>query len=117
MPIFEGQPWAGHDALFFQLRDHRAVRAGVWKLASHEGKPWELYRVDQDRTEVHDLAAREPDKVKELQALYDRWWNQPGMITKAIVHDDGPGYVDPLKGPKTAADKGSKIPRRVDDDD
>jgi arylsulfatase A-like enzyme len=116
-PIFEGQKWEGHDALFFQLRDHRAVRAGPWKLSSHEGKPWELYRMDEDGTEVHDLAAKNPEKVKELEALYDRWWNQPTVVVRGTRHDESPGYVDPFKGPKTAADKGSKKEKRPKDDD
>jgi arylsulfatase A-like enzyme len=116
-PIFEGQSWQGHEALFFQLRDHRAVRTGEWKLSSHEGKPWELYRMSEDGTEVHDLAAKEPQKVKELEALYDQWWNQPDIVVRSTRHDESPGYVDPFKGPKTAADKGSKREKRPKEDD
>lgn len=32
---------------------------------------WELYHVDQDFSQAHDLAARYPDKLKKLQALFD----------------------------------------------
>ena len=117
VPLFQGEKWSGHDALFFQLHDHRAVRAGVWKLDSHEGRAWELYRVDQDRTELHDLAAEEPEKLEELKALYKNWWSQPDIVRTATPHDEGPGYVDPFIGPKTAADKGSKLPEHTTDDD
>ena len=116
-PLFQGESWTGHDALFFQFRDHRAVRAGNWKLDSHEGKPWELYRMDTDRTELHDLAASEPKKLEELKALYQHWWSQPEIVRTATPHDESPGYVDPFKGPQTAADKGSKVPKHTTDDD
>jgi arylsulfatase len=117
IPLFEGESWSGHDALFFQFRDHRAVRAGNWKLDSHEGKPWELYRMDQDRTELNDLAAKEPGKFQELKSLYEKWWSQPDIIRGSTPHDESPGYVDPFKGPQTAADKGSKLPKHTTDDD
>lgn len=116
VPIFTGEPWSGHDALFFQLRDHRAVRAGEWKLTSHEGKPWELYQMTNDRTEVHDLSAKNPAKVKELEALYEKWWNSPRIIIRQTHHDESPNYVDPFKGPKTWGDKGSKVDKSSDDE-
>ncbi len=30
---------------------------------------WELYNIDQDFSQAHDLAAQEPEKLAELQAL------------------------------------------------
>jgi hypothetical protein len=33
---------------------------------------WELYHIDEDYSQANDLAARNPDKVKELQALFSR---------------------------------------------
>ena len=117
VPLFRGQKWAGHDALFFQFLDHRAVRAGDWKLDSYAGNPWELYRMDSDRTELHDLSGQEPGKVEELKALYDHWWSQPDIVGTATPRDEIPGYVDPFKGPQTAEDKGSKIPKHSTEDD
>jgi arylsulfatase len=44
------------------------------KLVSMHGKPWELYVMGTaDRSEMTDLAAKHPDKVKELAAKYDAW--------------------------------------------
>jgi len=31
---------------------------------------WELYHVDEDFSQVNDLAAKNPAKLKELQALF-----------------------------------------------
>jgi arylsulfatase A-like enzyme len=114
-PLFENKPWPGHDKLFFQLRDHRAIRAGDWKLASHDGGPWELYRMDLDRTEVFDLAHDQPNKVKELETLYNQWWNQDDIV-KFTAHSPTPGYVDILK-PTPSAMKDSPPANRTSDDD
>jgi len=50
------------------------VRRGDWKLVvKEEGCASELYDLRRDVGEKHDLAAREPGKVAELRALFDRW--------------------------------------------
>jgi arylsulfatase len=33
--------------------------------------PWELYKIDEDFSQAHNLAAQHPDKLRELQ---DLWW-------------------------------------------
>jgi arylsulfatase len=41
--------------------------------ANNAGKEvWELYRVNEDPTELNDLAQSEPAKLKEMQALFDQ---------------------------------------------
>jgi arylsulfatase len=45
-----------------------------WSVASKEGDfldaPWELYDLDTDFSQADDLAARDPEKLKQLQALF-----------------------------------------------
>src|SRR5262249_43762219 len=55
---------------------HRWVRAGDWKLITFvEGRtPSELYNVKTDPFEEHDLAAAEPERVRELERRIDSWW-------------------------------------------
>ena len=33
--------------------------------------PWELYNLNEDYSQAHDLATKHPEKLKELQALFD----------------------------------------------
>jgi arylsulfatase A-like enzyme len=60
--------------LFWEHEGNRAVRSGDWKLVAKgpDGK-WELYNIAQDRVEAHDLAAKYPDRVKEMAAKWESW--------------------------------------------
>jgi len=73
LPIFRGQQRKGHDALFWKFAHGQAVRKGPWKLVRMDKKPWELYNMDADPAELHDLASAQPDRVKELEALWQSW--------------------------------------------
>lgn len=83
----EGNTEAPHDSLFWRFGQQIAVRNGDWKLvkgagagirggagdgaASVEGA--QLYNLAEDIGETTDLAAKNPDKVKELAALWNTW--------------------------------------------
>lgn len=62
------------DALFWEHEGNAAIRVGDWKLVRFgRNGPWELYNLKADRTELHDLAADEPERAKELAAKWDAW--------------------------------------------
>jgi len=65
---------------FFEFRGARAIRVGPWKaIATHKpGTPfesdrWELFDTATDFSEVRDVAAQHPDRLKALQ---DAWWTE-----------------------------------------
>ena len=73
MPVLAKDAPLDRDAIFFKHQGNRALRAGDWKIvASGPDAPWELYDLATDRAETHDLAAEQPDRVKELAALWAR---------------------------------------------
>ena len=45
---------------------------GDWKLTD-QGDGAKLYNLANDIAEKNDLSGKEPDKLKELQAAYDKW--------------------------------------------
>ena len=67
-----GQPLQ-REAIYWEHEGNRAVRAGRWKLVAKHDQPWELYDIDTDRVEANNLADKQPDRVRELSLLYDRW--------------------------------------------
>ena len=81
LPIFRGRKREGHDTLYWRFAHGRAVRQGKWKLVQMDRKPWELYDMLADPVEVNDLAAKHPDKARQLQALWETWWQQ-GRLKK-----------------------------------
>jgi arylsulfatase A-like enzyme len=60
-------------ALFFEHEGNRAVHDKNWKLVSLREKPWELYDMNTDRTELKNLAKRYPDVVQKLSTQWNRW--------------------------------------------
>lgn len=55
-----------------------AVRTSRWHLVSDSAKgqkQWQLFDVQADPGEKHNLAAQQPQIVQQLEAEYDRWWN------------------------------------------
>jgi arylsulfatase A-like enzyme len=79
VPAFAGQP-LGRNTLFWEHEQNRAVRSGKWKLVAFKGKPWELYDMDVDRTERNDLAAEQPERVRELAAKWDEWAKRTNVL-------------------------------------
>lgn len=57
---------------------HAAARHGVpWEMVDGGDKPfdqdrWELYDLDQDWAQAHDLADSEPERLRALRAVFDR---------------------------------------------
>lgn len=60
------------DFLWWLHDDHRAIRVGDWKLVADAKEAWELYDLKSDRAEQKNLAAKMPEKVKELSALWQK---------------------------------------------
>jgi arylsulfatase A-like enzyme len=65
---------------YFEMFGHRGIWHDGWKaVAWHrpyspfEDDQWELYHLDRDFNENHDLAATEADRLADLQ---QRWWRE-----------------------------------------
>jgi arylsulfatase len=76
----------GKETQFYSMLGTRGIYHDGWKAASvtpaapgawgaFSSQRWELFNVDNDPSEVHDLATEHPDKLQELVAL---WWVEAG---------------------------------------
>lgn len=79
-PAFDGKPLSRPQPIFWEHEGNRAIRSGDWKLVSKHPGGWELYDIATDRTEMHDLAAQAPERVKEMSAQWDAWAKRVGVM-------------------------------------
>src|SRR5262249_17531370 len=80
LPIFEGMEGGRREAPCWEHEGHRGVRVGKWKLVARHKGAWELYDLEADRTELTDLAAKQPDRVKEMAAKYEAWAKRANVL-------------------------------------
>jgi arylsulfatase A-like enzyme len=69
--------------LAWEHHGNSALRDGKWKIVTEyrDNQPtkWELYDMESDRTELHDLAATQPEKLKELLDKWQAWADRVGV--------------------------------------
>ena len=88
LAALEGVTWSRSEPLVWEHEGNRAVRQGQWKLVSESPSSgsgqapgdWELYDMDEDRTELNDVAGRNPAKVTELAGIYNDWAERCGVL-------------------------------------
>ena len=82
-PLLRGDSREGHKAIYWEHEGNRAVRQGKWKLVSKRSAPengrWELYDMEADRTEMHDLAKENPNRVAHMSKLWFAWAGKTGL--------------------------------------
>jgi arylsulfatase len=82
---------------FYSMLGSRSIWHQGWKAVtthptisgwSNFGKDtWELYHTDVDRCELHDLAAQEPERLRDLISL---WYAEAGANDAFPLDDRGP---------------------------
>ena len=78
VPAFDNKP-IDREAIYWEHEGNRAVRKGKWKLVSRHPGGWELYDLKADRTELNNLAEKNPQKVAELKAMWESWAKKVGV--------------------------------------
>lgn len=81
VPAFTNKP-INREFIFWEHEGNRALRMGNWKLVSKTQKQrkftpadenaWELYDMEEDPSEINNLALKYPDKVKTMAALWEK---------------------------------------------
>jgi arylsulfatase len=73
--LFETGKLEKRPPIHLLFEEDRGLRDGDWKLVSFESQPWELYNLADDRTELNDLAAQHPERVKTMAATWHKMAN------------------------------------------
>ena len=93
VPTFTNKPLA-REAIYWEHEMNRAVRMGKWKLVAagelidstnrrreyYTNGSWELYDMEKDRSELHDLSSRHPDIVSKMSAMWEQYANTTNVF-------------------------------------
>ena len=121
-----------HTQQVFEMLGNRGIyKDGWWAGARHivpwksferfdepiGQHPWELYNLEKDYSQAHDLAKENPEKLKELVQLFDEEAKRnniyplapiPALLTqkpekKQLVLHEGASRIPELTGPRTTS--------------
>ena len=83
-PAIYNQKLSGQEFMCWEHENHGGIRQGDWKLVTLkiDNPIWELYNLKNDRSETKNLAAKYPEKVNELKALWDKWAYNTGVLPR-----------------------------------
>ena len=84
-PLLTGAEWRREQPIFWEHEGNAAIRAGEWKLVRRHGRPWELYQMDEDRTELNDLSPGDAERVGILEAEWVAWANEIGVRDWSVL--------------------------------
>lgn len=79
MALLDGKAWTRAQPIYWEHEGNCAVRIGNFKLVRQFGKDWELYDMEKDRTELHDLAGKNHPLEKQLKQEYSSWAKRIGV--------------------------------------
>ncbi|MCE5314606.1 MAG: arylsulfatase [Armatimonadota bacterium] len=101
---------------FYSMLGTRAIYHDGWKAVAKHGAisgkghfmddKWELYHVESDRSEVHDLAEEHPEKLKEMIAT---WFAVAGRNNGFPLDDRAAVEIFAEKRPELSAPRNSYI--------
>ncbi len=70
LPALGGEPLKRANPIFFEHEGNKALRQGQWKIVTQGAGPWQLYDMQADRTELHNLAGEQPERVRAMAAQW-----------------------------------------------
>ncbi len=83
-PLFSSTHQIHTEPIFWEHEGNKAVRLGSYKLvekwSAHQSDNWELYNMDTDRTEMHNLIEKEPEVAAEMIQMYSDWSIDIGVL-------------------------------------
>jgi arylsulfatase len=96
-PAFAKDVTIERPSLWWLHEDNKAIRVGDLKLVAAKGEAWSLYDLKTDRAEQNDLAAKMPEKAKELAALWQRQTDEYAALAKLTLEEQPKGKAGKKK--------------------
>ena len=85
MPAVYGRKLSEHKVMCWEHEGHGAIRMGDWKLVTTDimdDASWELYDLRDGRSEMNNLAAEQPDRVRKMLAEWKKWSVETGVLPR-----------------------------------
>lgn len=101
LPAFAEDVAVQRDFLWWLHEGNRALRVGDWKLVAAKNDPWELYDLRTDRAESKNLAGQNPQKVAELEALWNRELAEISQLAAKTAAPKNPANKKSRSGKKS----------------
>lgn len=83
-PLFKENKRIHDEPIFWEHEGNKAVRHAKYKLVQKWEKGvkdnWELYDMEKDRTEMHNIIKQMPDKAEDMIALYEQWAQKTNVL-------------------------------------
>ncbi len=111
IPVFQGKTREDR-TIFWEHEGNSALRIGKWKIVSEYPDYWELHDMEADRTELHNLAAEHPDRVREMATMYADWAKKCDVMPWPLpeMKLNGPSVMPYLRRDSQIADHNSDSP-------
>ena len=66
--------------IFWEHEGNQALRRGPWKAVRKYPGEWELYNMDEDRTELRNRASDQPAILRDLAENWQSWADRAGVL-------------------------------------
>ncbi|MEL7121058.1 MAG: arylsulfatase [Bacteroidota bacterium] len=78
-----------HEYMYWEHQSNCAIRYGNWKaIKKLTDTNWQLYNLENDRIEAHDLASENPDMVNHLNDKWYEWANSHLVLPKRVSKNE-----------------------------
>ncbi len=71
LPVLRNDSTAEPRTLWWLHEGNRAIRIGDWKLVAAKKEAWELFHLKRDRNETNNLAAKMPERVRDMSSQWE----------------------------------------------
>ena len=89
LPLLKNDIQIHTEPIFFEHHGNKAVRLGRYKLvckwSTENENNWELYDIENDRSEINNLAKSNSKLLQELLQQYEIWANEKGVLPYSEV--------------------------------
>ncbi|WP_020529071.1 arylsulfatase [Flexithrix dorotheae] len=84
--LMKGEKKDLNRTLFFEHLGNAGLIEGKWKLVKNHNQPWELYNLEDDRSETNDLAEESAVMLQKLINKYEKWAAKNNVLSKEEVN-------------------------------